>query len=96
MEWELSGNPGQLPPDRSPIKDVHMPPILSQLLTGRDNQTHDIARWLAAASFAVGLGLTIYVTIRGQPFALQDFGAGIGILFVAVGAAIKLKEGSEP
>ncbi|MER2545933.1 MAG: hypothetical protein ABTS16_21270 [Candidatus Accumulibacter phosphatis] len=73
-----------------------MPAILRQLLTGRDNQTHDVARWLAVVSFAVGLGLTIYVTVRGQPFVLQDFGTGIGLLFVAVGAAIKLKEGSEP
>lgn len=73
-----------------------MSAILHQLLTGKDNQTHDVARWLAVASFAVGLGLTIYVTVRGQPFSLQDFGTGIGLLFVAVGAAIKLKEGSEP
>lgn len=39
-----------------------MSEILRQIFTGKDNQTHDLARWLAAASFAVGLGLTIYVT----------------------------------
>ncbi len=71
--------------------------IVRQLLTGRDNATHDVARWLAVASFAVGLGLTIYVTVvRGAPFSLTEFGLGIGALFVGAGAAIKLKEGSEP
>jgi hypothetical protein len=71
--------------------------IFRQLLTGKDNATHDVARWLAVASFAVGLGLTIYATVvRGQLFNLSDFGLGIGALFVGAGAAIKLKEGSEP
>lgn len=71
--------------------------ITRQLLTGRDNQTHDVARWLAVLSFVVGLGLTIYVTVeRGQAFSLTEFGLGIGALFIGAGAAIKLKEGSEP
>jgi hypothetical protein len=71
--------------------------IARQLLTGKDNCTHDFARWLAVASFAVGLGLVIYVTVvKGQPFSLTEFGLGVGALFVAVGAALRLKEGCEP
>lgn len=74
-----------------------MKDAIRQLLTGKDNQTQDLARWLAVASFAVGLGLSIYDTVcRGHPFSLQEFGLGVGALFVGVGAAIKLKEGSEP
>ncbi len=71
--------------------------MIRQLLTGLDNATHDLARWLAVASFAVGLSLEIYaVTWQGRSFSLPDFVLGIGALFVAVGAAIRLKESSEP
>lgn len=74
-----------------------MPEALRQILTGKDNTTHDLARWLAVASFAVGLGLSIYDTVwRGHPFSLQEFGIGIGSMMAGVGAAIKLKEASEP
>jgi len=71
--------------------------VLRQLLTGKDNQTHDVVRWLAVLSFLVGLGLAIYaVGWKGQPFSLQEYGMGLGSLFVTIGGALKLKEGTEP
>ena len=71
--------------------------IFTQLLTGQDNQTHDIARWLAALSVLTGLALQIYVTVQlKQPLDLQQFGIGMGTLLAGFGAAIKLKENSEP
>lgn len=74
-----------------------MKDILTQLLTGKDNVTHDVVRWLAVLSIVVGLGLAIYVVVvKGQPFDLQSFGLGIGAVFLSVGGALKLKEGSEP
>lgn len=70
---------------------------ITQLFTGKDNETQDIARWLAAAAFLVALGLQIYdvVGLKHQ-FDLQQFGTGIGFLFTGFGAAVKLKENSEP
>lgn len=74
-----------------------MADTVTQLLTGKDNQTHDIARWLATIAVFVGLGLQIYdVVILQHEFELQQFGIGIGSLFTGFGAAIKLKENSEP
>ncbi|RTL40573.1 MAG: hypothetical protein EKK53_15405 [Burkholderiales bacterium] len=70
---------------------------LRDILTGRDNVTHDIGRWAAVASIVTGLGLQIYaVGWRGQPFDMLAFGGGIGALAAGIGALLKLKEGTEP
>jgi len=74
-----------------------MKTILTQLLTGKDNQTHDIVRWLGMLTVLEALGLTIYVVvIRGQPLDLQQFGIGMGAVFTTLGIALKLKESTEP
>lgn len=74
-----------------------MKEIIKQLLTGKDNQTHDFVRWLGVLAVFVALGLTVYVVVwRGQPFDLQQFGVGMGSVFAALGAALKLKETTEP
>lgn len=71
--------------------------VITQLLTGKDGYTHDVVRWLAVLSIVVGLSLAVYVVVwKGQPFSLQDFGLGIGAVFLSVGGALKLKEGTEP
>lgn len=36
------------------MADENQPNIATQLLTGKNNQTHDIARWLAMVSFFGG------------------------------------------
>ena len=48
--------------------------ILRQLLTESDNVTHDLYRYLAVVSIAVGLGLSVYSVLKGQPFDMQTFG----------------------
>lgn len=74
-----------------------MKEIIKQLLTGKDNQTHDFVRWLGVLAVLVALGLTVYVVVwRSQPFDLQQFGVGMGSVFAALGAALKLKETTEP
>ena len=74
-----------------------MKDIIKQLLTGKDNQTHDFVRWLGVLAVLVALGLTVYVVVwRSQPFDLQQFGVGMGSVFAALGAALKLKETTEP
>ena len=70
--------------------------VLQQLLTGKDNETHDIGRWLAVLTVLAGIGYQGWAIYKGQPFDLQNFGVGAGALFTGVGAMLKLKEGTEP
>lgn len=66
--------------------------LLRQLMTDSDNVTHDLYRYLAVVSIAVGLSLSIYSVVKGQPFDMQTFGIGVGSLFAGVGVAIGLKK----
>lgn len=68
--------------------------ILRQLFTERDNETHDLARYLAVLAILTGLGLQAYAVVKGQPFDMQSFGIGCGALFGGLGVALKLKKES--
>lgn len=70
--------------------------IVKQLLTGRDNLTYDLGRVLWAISFLVGLCVVIYSVAAEKPFDLTNYGLGVSALLVAGGAALKLKESTEP
>lgn len=70
---------------------------LNELLTESDNETQDVFRWLAVASVLVGLGLMVYAVVwKSQPFAMMEFGTGIGALLAGVGVALKLKPETKP
>ena len=70
---------------------------IRHLLTGADNRTHDIGRWMAALCTLVGLGLQVYaVGWKGQPFDFQAFGVGCGALAAGIGGMLKLKADTEP
>ena len=71
--------------------------ILTQLLTGADNQTHDVLRWVGLGGALTALGLQIYVVaVKSQPFDMQAFGIGLGALVASVGAALGMKKDTEP
>jgi hypothetical protein len=71
--------------------------ILTQLLTGKDNTTHDLFRWLAVGSVVTGLALEIYSVVSlKKTFDMQAFGLGMAAVFAGAGAGLKLKEGTEP
>ena len=70
---------------------------LRHLVTGKDNQTHDVVRWGALLGTLQALGLTVYdVVIHAAHFNLQEFGLGMGALLGATGAALGLKKDTEP
>lgn len=71
--------------------------IITQLLTGADNQTHDVLRWVGLGGALTALGLQVYVVAwKGQPFDMQAFGIGLGALVASVGAALGMKKDTEP
>ena len=71
--------------------------VIKDMVTGKDNQTHDVIRWLAVLTFITSLGLTIYVVVlKDRPFNIQEFGIAVSTIFASIGAALKLKETTEP
>ena len=70
--------------------------VFNDLLTGADNQTHDIARWSWMISlFAVLFGAG-YEMVHNDIPALRDFAEAVGIIAGAHGAAVMLKKDAEP
>lgn len=70
---------------------------IRQLLTGADNQTHDIVRWAAALGSLNGIALAAYdVIAHAAHFDFQAYGLGFGAMLAGVGAALKLKADTEP
>jgi hypothetical protein len=70
--------------------------ILNDILTGRDNKTHDIARWSWVLSFFAILFASGYELIQGNPPSLRDFAEAVGIISGAHGGAMLMKKDSEP
>lgn len=71
--------------------------VVKQLLTGADNETHDIGRWFAAISGCAGVFLQGWSVIaQHNAFNMQEFGVGVGALAAGIGAMLKLKESTEP
>ena len=69
---------------------------LRQLLTGKDNQTHDLARWSWVSTTLAAIGGAIYNAIHAGVVNLTDFAQAIGIITGAHGAAIWAKKDTEP
>lgn len=73
-----------------------MTQLLRELLTGKDNKTHDIARWswfTTTISVIVG---GVWNAIHSNTVNLTDFAQAIGIISGAHGAAVLMKKDTEP
>ena len=70
--------------------------IVKELLTGRDNQTHDIARWSWMITTVVIIIGASYNAFYTNSFGVREFAESIGIIAGAHGAAVFMKKDSEP
>lgn len=70
--------------------------LFGQILTGADNQTHDLGRWSWAVSFLAVVGAAGWQLWRGQPISLQELATSLGVVAAAHGAALWAKQETEP
>jgi len=72
--------------------------ILSHILTGKDNKTHDIARWAWMLGFLVVAGSAIYLIYSGKEISLTELAGALGIVSGSGAASVAGKHmaGAEP
>ena len=69
---------------------------LNQLLTGKDNQTHDLGRWTWLIGFIAIIAIAIYEVIHQRDISLRELAESLGIISGASGASIMMKKETEP
>jgi hypothetical protein len=69
---------------------------LNQLLTGKDNQTHDLGRWTWALSILTLIGLAIWQVAQAHPVSLRELAESLGLVSGAGGASLWAKKDTEP
>jgi len=72
-----------------------MKEVLKQLLTGKDNQTYDLARVTWLFGFVGVIGLASYEVIHGA-VNLRELAEALGIVSGASGASVMMKKDTEP
>jgi hypothetical protein len=70
--------------------------ILTHLLTGKDNKTHDIARWSWMVGFIAIICIAIYEVLQSHQVSLTELAEALGIVSGAGGASVMMKSQSEP
>ena len=73
-----------------------MTEILKQLLTGKDNQTHDIARWSWMLGFIAVICIAIYEVMQARQVSLLELAEALGVVSGASGASVMMKKDTEP
>jgi hypothetical protein len=72
--------------------------IFTHILTGKDNATHDIARWAWMLGFLLVGGAAIYLIYSGHQISLTELAGALGIVSGSGAASVAAKQmsGSEP
>jgi len=72
--------------------------ILTHILTGKDNKTHDIARWAWMIGFLVVAGAAVYLIYSGKEISLTELAGALGIVSGSGAASVAGKHmaGAEP
>jgi hypothetical protein len=70
--------------------------IINDLLTGKDNQTHDLGRWTWLIGFFAVIVIAIYEVMQSKAINLTELASALGIVSGAGGASVMMKSNSEP
>ena len=74
----------------------HIKKFLRDLFTGRDNKTWDLGRIMWAQGFVVYCAISVYSLYQGLAIDPMNWASGLGLILAGGGAALKLKQSSEP
>jgi len=71
---------------------------IKQLLTGKDNHTHDIAKWAWLGGFLAIVGAVFYQIAMGHTISLMEIATSLGIVSGSGAASVAGKQlsGAEP
>ena len=70
--------------------------MFKQLLTGKDNQTHDIARWTWLVGFIAIICIAVYEVMQAHQISLTELAEALGLISGAGGASVMMKKDTEP
>jgi hypothetical protein len=70
--------------------------IINDLLTGKDNQTHDLGRWTWLIGFVAIIAIATYEVMQSKAISLTELASALGIVSGAGGASVMMKQNSEP
>ena len=70
--------------------------IVNDLLTGKDNQTHDLGRWTWFIGFVAIIAIATYEVMQSKAISLTELASALGIVSGAGGASVMMKQNSEP
>jgi hypothetical protein len=72
--------------------------FFTHIVTGKDNNTHDIARWAWFLGFLVVAFAAIYLIYTGKEISLTELAGALGIVSGSGAASVAAKQmsGAEP
>lgn len=70
--------------------------ILRHTFTGKDNKTVDMGRVLWGLGALAFIGISIYFVLHTGQWNPLEWGSGFAVINGGSGAAVKMKESSEP
>lgn len=70
--------------------------FLKHLLTGKDNETHDLGRWSWVVSTVTVIGGGAWNAVHAGAIDLMQLAQAIGIVVAAHGGALWAKKDTEP
>lgn len=70
--------------------------FLKQLVTGKDNATHDMGRWSWLVSMATVIGHSIWAAVQHTTVDVMQLAQALGVVVAAHGAALWAKKDTEP
>jgi len=70
--------------------------FLKNIVTGKDNETHDIGRWSWVLSFLAVVMIGLWQVINGNAVSLRELAESLGLVSGAHSASLWAKKDTEP